>query len=193
VGAIKVYLSHDCLALCSGTRYNETDTSNAFAHITNTAYQDLDPNFNEKDCVRIWNKEDIAPILVCDKTCQNLSEAHERVQHVIAQMEKITAEVFRAYKNEFGVFAPIEDCFEHYGLDFVVDKDWRVFLLEINPGPDFKQTGERLSPVIENLMGDTADVALLNKQRVDASCGRLALVYESEARGGGKGITMKLT
>jgi hypothetical protein len=193
VGAIRVYVSHDCLALSSGTRYNQTDTSNAFAHITNTAYQDLDPNFNEKDCVRIWNEEDIVPILVRDKTCHNLSEARERVQHVITQINKITAEVFGAYKNEFGVFSPIEDCFEHYGLDFVVDKNWRVFLLEINPGPDFKQTGETLSPVIEKLMGDTADVALLNKQGADASCGRLALVYKSEARRGRKGITMKLT
>jgi hypothetical protein len=130
---------------------------------------------------------------VRDKTCQHLSEARERVQHVIAQIEKITAELFGAYKTEFGVFAPIEDCFEQYGLDFVVDQNWRVFLLEINPGPDFKQTGERLSPVIENLMGDTADVALLCRQRADTSCGRLALVYESDARGRRKGITMKLT
>jgi hypothetical protein len=193
VSAIRVYLSHDCLALSSGTRYNETDTSNAFAHITNTAYQDLDPNFNEEDCVRVWNEEYVAPILVRDKTCDSLTEAHERVQHVIHQMEKITAEVFRAYKNEFGVFAPIEGCFEHYGLDFVVDKNWQVFLLELNPGPDFKQTGERLSPIIENLMGDTADVALLNKQKTDRSCGRLALVYESQARGQAQGINIKLT
>ena len=193
VSAIRVYLSHDCLALSSGTPYDETNTSNTFAHITNTAYQELDPTFNEEDCVRVWNEDDIAPILVRDKTCNSLSEARERVQHVIHQIEKITAEVFCAYENEFAVFAPIEGCFEHYGLDFVVDKCWQVFLLEINPGPDFKQTGKRLSPIIENLMGDTADVALLNKQNADRSCGRLTLVYESQARGQAQGINMKLT
>ena len=195
VSAIRVYFFRDCLALSSGTRYNETDTSNAFAHITNTAYQDLDPNFNEQECVRIWNEHDICPILLNDGTCKTLSQAREKVQHVISQMEAITAEVFGAYKNEFGVFAPIDGCFEHYGLDFVVDSDWKVFLLEINPGPDFKQTGERLSPLIERLMGDTADVALLNKREKNGSCGRLALVYEHQTRPRSQetGINMKLT
>ena len=197
VSAIRVYLSQDALALSSATRYNETDTSNAFAHITNTAYQDLDPKFSEKDCIRIWNEDDIAPVLVRDKTCSSMAEACGRVQHVIHQMKSITAEVFRAYENEFGVFSPIEGCFELFGLDFVVNNDWRTYLLEVNPGPDFKQTGERLSPVVENLMGDTADVALLNRHMWDSSFGRLALVYENKTRrganNGNKGIHMKLT
>lgn len=129
-----MYLFKECLALCSGTNYNEADTSNTFAHITNTAHQDLDPNFVEEQCVRLWSEEDVGRILVRDGTCRNRAEAKERVQHVFRQMELITEELFRAYRNEFGVFSPIEGCFEHYGLDFVVRSDWSVFLLEVNPG-----------------------------------------------------------
>jgi hypothetical protein len=38
-----------------------------------------------------------------------------------------------------------------YGLDFMVDDDLRVHFLEVNPGPDFKQTGGRLQGLIAKL------------------------------------------
>jgi tubulin--tyrosine ligase len=201
VSAIEVYLNTDCLALCSGTKYRNSDTSNLFAHITNTAYQDLDPNFKEADCIYLWGEEAIAPILVRDKTCANLEVAGERVRHVIQQMEAITGELFSAYESEFGVFSPIEGCFEQYGLDFVVDHQWNVYLLEVNPGPDFKQTGDGLAKVIENLMSDTIDAALMPlladkgvPQKSDrSSIGKLKLVYENQVRGKGGRDTKKLS
>lgn len=45
----------------------------------------------------------------------------------------------QAFRGEFAVFSPLPGCFEHFGLDFVVDEDFQVWLLEANPGPDFKQ------------------------------------------------------
>lgn len=36
--------------------------------------------------------------------------------------------------------------------DLVVDADWNCWLLEANAEPDFKQTGERLQYVIEELI-----------------------------------------
>jgi tubulin--tyrosine ligase len=201
VSAIRVYLAQDCLALCAGTRYRKNETANLFAHITNTAYQDLDPNFREDKCVLLWDKEDIVPVLVRDGTCNSAAEADQRVQQVIRDMEAITGELFRAYQTEFGVFSPIDGCFEQFGLDFMVDKNWQVYLLEVNPGPDFKQTGSRLQSVIENLMGSTIDAALVDNapsHSQDAMVGTLKLVYENRVHGsdgsrGGKGINIKLS
>lgn len=68
-----------------------------------------------------------------------------------SQIHSITAELFSAYENEYSVFCPMQNCFELYGLDFLVDEDMHVLLLEVNPGPDFKQTGDRLHGVIEDL------------------------------------------
>ncbi|CAN0494183.1 unnamed protein product, partial [Laminaria digitata] len=44
-----------------------------------------------------------------------------------------------AFRGEFTVFSPLPGCFEHFGLDFMVNEDFHVWLLEANPGPDFKQ------------------------------------------------------
>lgn len=185
VSALRVYLYRDCLALCSGSRYRQDDTTNLGAHITNTAYQiSTDPGFREQRSVLGWSNEDIAPMLLRDGTCGTMNEARDAIQTVIDQMGAITGELFRAYQSEFGVFAPIEGCFEHYGLDFLVDDKWRVYLLEVNPGPDFKQTGSNLESVIENLMGSTIDVALLPKAtgKLCDDSGKLTLVYEQSRR-----------
>jgi tubulin--tyrosine ligase len=181
-----VYLSRDCLALCSGTRYRKNDTANLFAHITNTAYQDKDPNFQEDKCVLLWDDKDIPPILVKDKVCRDLTKASQQIQKVMDDMVAITAELFRAYQSEFGVFYPIDGCFEHYGLDFMVDDQWQVYLLEVNPGPDFKQTGSRLQSAIENLMGSTIDIVFHDKLSPRASMptvalGNMQLCYERDA------------
>jgi tubulin---tyrosine ligase len=184
VSALRVYFYRNCLALCAGKMYRNSDHySNLGAHITNTAYQiEVDPHFREQFCVVEWSAESISRILVRDGTFDNLVDAESAVHSTIDAMCAITGELFRAYKSEFGVFAPIDGCFEHYGLDFIVDDSWNVYLLEVNPGPDFKQTGLKLESLIENLMGCTIDVALLPQVTgvpyVDT--GQLALVYEQD-------------
>lgn len=56
-------------------------------------------------------------------------------------------------------------------------------------GPDFKQTGSRLSKVIETLMSGTVSVALCG--HIDSD--DLSLVYESEEQAKGKkAISMTL-
>ena len=135
VGALRVYFSNDCLVLLSGSKYRTNDFSQLTAHITNTAYQEIDPNFREQECVHRWGSDAVLQMLVRDGTCQSQQEAQRRTDQVLNDMHEIVSELFAAYETEFGVFSPIEDCFEHYGLDFVVDTDWQVYLLEVNPGP----------------------------------------------------------
>lgn len=185
VSSLRVYLSRECLTLCAGTRYNQNDTSNLTAHITNTAYQaESNSLFKEENNVLQWGIDDIVPILIRDGTCQSILEATNAVTGVVDEMCAIVGELFQAYQSEFGVFAPIENCFEHYGIDFMIDSSWRVYLLEVNPGPDFKQTGSKLESVIENLMASTIDVALL-PEVTGKPCddhGNLVLVYDQKSR-----------
>jgi len=133
--------------------------------------------------VLLWTENEIAPILVHDGSCRDFEEARIKVRTVIEQMQLITGELFRAYENEFGVFSPIEGCFELYGLDFLVDDQWKVYLLEVNPGPDFKQTGSNLDFVILDLMACTIDVALLPLVTgVRRDPNKVVLVYEQSRR-----------
>lgn len=188
VSALQVYLYDDVLALCSGTKYSY-DTTQILAHITNTAYQAIDPNFSEEKCVLTLNE--VKKLMVRDKTCRDEIEAAHIIEKIQLDMQNITGELFAAYKGEYAVFAPIHGCFEHFGLDFVVDEDFSVYLLEVNPGPDFRQTGDKLSGIISGLMASTIDVAISGKSEVGTG---LTKVYEESIRTGGGGkINMKFS
>jgi tubulin---tyrosine ligase len=70
-----------------------------------------------------------------------MTEVSYRMQQSNQQMIDVTGELFRSYCHELNVLTPIEGCFEHYGIGFIIDDQWNLYLLEVNPGPDFNQTG----------------------------------------------------
>ena len=58
----------------------------------------------------------------------------------------------------------------------MVDDNYNTWLLEVNPGPDFKQTGRRLKNVIRELWEGTCSIILDDKQ--DTQCHSLLKVYD---------------
>jgi hypothetical protein len=81
----------------------------------------------------------------------NEESAQNAVKSIRKQIHDIVRDLFTAYENEYSIFCTMPNCFELYGLDFLVDEDMGVHFLEVNPGPDFKQTGDRLRSVIVQL------------------------------------------
>lgn len=85
----------------------------------------------------------------------SLNEANKTVKSVVDQVHSIVHDLYQAYENEYSIFCPMSQCFELYGLDFLIDDNFNVVFLEANPGPDFKQTGQRLQHVITRLWEQT--------------------------------------
>ena len=94
----------------------------------------------------------------------------------ISQKNKFSRDVFTAYENEYTIFCPMAGCFELFGLDFIVDSELNVCLLEINPGPDFKQTGLRLKRVISLLFKETLHLVIGKNFQAD----HMTMVYSKE-------------
>jgi tubulin---tyrosine ligase len=82
----------------------------------------------------------------------------------------------------------------------MLDSELRLSLLEVNPGPDFKQTGTRLKVVINKLWESTCRVILdsdwseSSHETPPRGTGSLVKVYDKEwSVGMIKGGGMKLT
>lgn len=147
------------------SRYCAEDTLDILCHLTNTARAAEDIEFKEEKFVKLM--EDLPNILHKEyrKRFPTMQDAESAVHDLRAQINQITGELFAAYENEYSIFCPMPQCYELFGLDFLVDDNMKVHLLEVNPGPDFKQTGGRLRRVIiqlwEQVFRLTVDMNLL--------------------------------
>jgi tubulin--tyrosine ligase len=174
VGNLRVYVYRDILALFAYKSYShckrvdeETASDSAIdicSHITNTCVQmdALETDAEEKrraesECVkRFWDLR-LAEGNGHDTEDQELTIDVKNA--VYEQIKRCVAELFECFSCEPTVFQPLENAFELYGLDFLIDRNFQVLFLEANAFPDFKQTGDSLNDLIDGLFYQTISAA----------------------------------
>lgn len=139
IGGLKVYVYRHMLALFAAKEYLPPweESSDLAGHLTNTCLQ----TGEREGSVRLfWGLE------------KDVSNGKEALETVWGDIKDIVGEVWEAAARGMRVhFQTLPNAFEIFGVDFLVDADMNVFLLEVNSYPDFKQTGEELSQVIDGL------------------------------------------
>lgn len=140
-GDLKVYVYENILALFAEVPFvspqaeDEDTIIDLAAHLTNTCLQ------GGKDplVVPFWDMQGVGN--------------QEKLQ-IFAQVKDITGELFRAASTVDKInFQPMKNAVEIFGVDYLVNADLSVKLLEVNLYPDFKQTGPELKGVIYGLFG----------------------------------------
>lgn len=186
IGALKVYVYKNMLALFASTPYvkptaskspkettednNDNDDDDDESdkdyqegeyipldgHLTNTCLQPSSSDSTEPendDFVHLfWDLED-------------LSDSNKT--HIYNEICETTGDLFRAAVGAGSInFAPLDNAFEIYGVDFLVnaptdnDNLPHVKLLEVNAYPDFKQTGDKLTRIIGTLFSEVFETAV---------------------------------
>lgn len=138
VGALKVYVYREMLALFSAQAYRTPDEDgdrlDLARHLTNTCLQD--ETSKATSVHRYWALE------------SPLGQAGWQ-EDVFRQICDITGQVFEAAAREQMIhFQTMPNAFEVFGLDFLVDETYTSWLLEVNAYPDFKQTGLELQELV---------------------------------------------
>lgn len=144
-GDLEVFVYSRMLALFAPTSYENVKDEKDFdptnlrklqSHLTNTCLQTKNEN-KELSVIEFGNLQDIS---------------EDNKSKIIEQIHEITHDTFLAAitANRMN-FQPLPNAFETYGVDFLVDSDFNVKLLEINAYPDFKQTGVELKSLIDEL------------------------------------------
>ncbi len=150
-GALKVYVYKRMLALFAANPYNKAaiddlesqfNNLNLNEHLTNTCLQGDKAIFNN-------SVSEFAKL-------EGLS--YEGKEKILNQIYDIVKELYCAGLNvdRFN-FQPLSNALEFYGLDFLVDENHNVTLLEVNAYPDFKQTGKDLKSLVYELIDGTVN------------------------------------
>jgi tubulin---tyrosine ligase len=152
VGALKVYVYREMLALFAARPYEwptgREDTMDLAGHLTNTCFQD--ESTKATSVHQFW-------------TLESLNLTADWKDRVFDQICQVTGEVFEAAAKEQMVhFQAIPNAFEVFGVDFLVDEGFNVWLLELNAYPDYSQTGQELQDiVVGGLFEEVIDAAVV--------------------------------
>jgi tubulin--tyrosine ligase len=159
VGALKVYVYKDMLALFAAKAYVPPweavrSEDGLKACLTNTCLQDS--NDRDGSVGLFWDLSDDLPALSTTADWKNKT---------FSDIKKITAQVFEAAARSMSIhFQPLPNSFEIFGLDFMVgvqdDGSLNTYLLEVNAFPDFRQTGDELKGLVEGLFEGVVDVGV---------------------------------
>lgn len=171
-GALRVYVYRNMLALFAARPYippwHDGDRAEDLkAHLTNTCLQDSGDR--EGSVGSFWSlPDDIASSSTPDTT-------KDWKEQIFTQLCAITGSTFEAAARGMSIhFQPLPNAFEVFGLDFMVsvedDGELRTWLLEVNAFPDFRQTGDELSGLVEGLFEGVVEKAV--KERFGVAGGK---------------------
>jgi hypothetical protein len=168
-GALQVHVYKPMLALFAARPYVppwdqvlQDDREEAMrAHLTNTCLQDSGDR--EGSVGLFWQLPDSLPT---QPSAIKLEASAAWKARVFEQICAVTGETFEAAARGMSIhFQPLPNAFEIFGLDFMVgieaDGELNTYLLEVNAFPDFRQTGDELSGMIEGLFGGVVDVGVV--------------------------------
>ncbi|OAL00222.1 tubulin-tyrosine ligase [Phaeosphaeriaceae sp. SRC1lsM3a] len=172
-GALKVYVYKHMLALFAARPYippwHDGDRAEDLkAHLTNTCLQDSGDR--EGSVGSFWSLPDNLP-----NTTSPSTPSTNWKEQMFTQLCAITGATFEAAARGMSIhFQPLPNAFEIFGLDFMVsvedDGELRCWLLEVNAFPDFRQTGEELSGLVEGLFEGVMEKAV--KERFEIEGGK---------------------
>ncbi|RCK59399.1 putative tubulin--tyrosine ligase PBY1 [Candida viswanathii] len=166
LGDLKVFVYKNILTLFAGSPFtlpsSEDDSIPMDGHLTNTCLQEGDN-----------------PLVVPFWKLQGVST--ESKTQVFNQVCSIVKELFTAATSVDKMnFQPLSNAIEIFGIDFLVNSDLSVTLLEVNSYPDFKQTGDDLKELIYELFERTVvelvDPLVSKKDRVESNDSSLVQV-----------------
>ena len=137
LGSLSVYVYKPMLALFATTPYTPPweSSSDLTAHLTNTCLQ---PSTRDSTVHSFWSS--------------SLPLSGTLKASIFEQICSVTGEIFEAAAKGMMIhFQTLPNAFEVFGVDFLVDNEGKAWLLEVNAFPDFRQTGDELSGIVEGL------------------------------------------
>jgi hypothetical protein len=186
-----VVLFHDGFGRVSNVEYTESDFSNFDAHVTNISQNG-----------RAVSWEDIATKIRRhfthhEELAHRLGKDLDPVSHVLNQMKAILVDIINSFREaSFGVGSLLSDNgFNILALDFYIDNDLDVFLIEPQSQPKLDYTDEARQAaartVARKFQSDFLDVAMevTKKQQILGhsilplqNMGNFEVVYDTESQ-----------
>jgi len=149
---LTVYLYRDGFARFTHHRYDNSDISNAYVHLTNVAIQKHSENYDKKLGGK-WDLRTLKLYLISKYGQEKVNECFTQIQLLIVKTLQSVQKVIINDKH----------CFELYGFDIIINDKLKPWVLEVNGSPSMTANTKHDCELKCGLIDDTFTIIDLEK------------------------------
>ncbi len=154
-GVLKGYMYRDCYFRTSSKQFDLSNLENRFIHLTNDAIQQHSEDYGKFESGNKLSINDFQKYLDNYHTQKNVVFMRD----LFPQMERLVTDSFRAVGSRIDPNR-VSNCFEIFGYDFMVDENFKVFLIEANTNPCLEICCPLLARLISELLDNSFRIAI---------------------------------
>lgn len=170
---VQIWLYRDCYLRFSSQEYSTEDLRESI-HLTNNSVQKKYKNKLTRDPRlprhNMWSLDQFKTYLNLQRPGENIWE-----RRVYEGFKKNLIAVVSASLDETNL---LENSFELYGCDFMLDEQYNPILIEINSTPDMSHSTEVTKRICPMVLQDVVKVIVDLPRNSRASTGLFELIYE---------------
>ncbi|CAD8210274.1 unnamed protein product [Paramecium octaurelia] len=130
--------------------YTTKNVLNQYVHLTNNAIQKYSPNYG---------KLEDGNQLSFDQAATYFKSKGDFYKQIVENIKQISFRAFQSVRKKINVLGR-RYCFEIFGLDFMIDDDFKVWLIEINSNPCLEESSLLLQKLIPRMLDDAFSLTL---------------------------------
>jgi tubulin monoglycylase TTLL3/8 len=154
-GFQKGFFYRDCYFRTSSKEYSIDNLSNKYIHLTNDAIQKNSEDYGKYENGNKMSINDFQRYLDSHYPAFSINFMRD----IFSQIERLVTDTFRSV---YGRIDPkkLKNCFELFGYDFMIDENFRVYLIEANTNPCLEISCPLLARIIPEVVDNTFTLAL---------------------------------
>jgi len=154
-GTMKAYFYEEGYIRTSSFEFDLSNLADRLIHLTNDAVQKRDKNYGKFEPGNKMSYNEFQNYL--DRYHTDLSICFDR--DLLPQIKKLTADVFRASHGKLDPKRRI-NTFEVFGLDFMIDDEFKLYLIEVNTNPCLELSSPLLARMIPNMLENAFKISV---------------------------------
>ncbi|KAM3147792.1 hypothetical protein pb186bvf_000120 [Paramecium bursaria] len=130
--------------------YNLKNIGNSFVHLTNNAIQ---KHSNKYGQLEDGNQ------MSFDDTMKYFAHKGDFYKNIVDKIKKLGYIAFSSVRRKINIHNR-KFCFEIFGLDFMIDEDFKVWLIEVNTNPCLEESSPLLAMLIPRMLDDAFQLTI---------------------------------
>ena len=154
-GSLKGYFYEDAYIRTSCKEFDIEDVHNKYIHLTNDAVQKFSQDYGKYENGNKLSLSDFQRYLRQYHPNLNI----DVFRHLMPQIRKLVTD---SYRSVYGKIDPmrLNNTFELFGYDFMLDAEFRLYLIEVNTNPCLETSCPLLARIIPDVIDNTFRLVL---------------------------------